>query len=211
MGLQPIPADSAETTQMPSTDNPVEETPPSDTPVEETPPSDSSDPIAVEDVPISDAPSIFDAPVSEEPTVTDKPSKVSSGEIDTNLSMGSEDIIFEGPISTSPQDEDLTERILQDLEKKTMPKAQKVINNYVPPPNYEFLGRGLVYNCAGKHWACVDGPSYQTCEDNISSVKLFNRKIECYPFNVYESNRGCTSIQNRMVSSSAKTDFCNEN
>lgn len=112
---------------------------------------------------------------------------------------------------TASSDENLTDKILQDLEnqaKVTEKRAPKT--EYTNPPDYEYKGRGLVYNCLGKHWACVDAPSYQTCEDNSSSVKFLKRKVECYPFNVYETPKGCESIQNRMVSSSAKTDFCKE-
>jgi hypothetical protein len=108
-------------------------------------------------------------------------------------------------------DEDLTDKILQDLEKQTKPQLRRVVRDYVMPPDYEYRGRGLVYNCVGKHWACIDGPSYKSCEDNMASVKFLERKTECYPFNVYEGQRSCELMQGRMVSSGAKTDFCNEN
>jgi hypothetical protein len=108
-------------------------------------------------------------------------------------------------------DDAITDKILEDLEKeakKSEPRPQ--ITEYVSPPDYEYRGRGLVYNCKGKHWACVDGPSYKSCEDNNSSVKYLKKPIECYPFNVYENQKGCENMQNRMVSSSAKTTFCQE-
>ena len=35
---------------------------------------------------------------------------------------------------------------------------------YIKPPSYERVGRGLVYNCAGKHWACVNKRSYFSCK-----------------------------------------------
>jgi len=107
---------------------------------------------------------------------------------------------------------DFTDKILQDLEKqaqdkeKTTPKQR----DYVAPPDYEYVGRGLVYNCVGKHWACVDAPSYKTCEQNHDSSKALNKKVECYPFNVYEKTKNCTSTQLMMTSSNAKTAFCNE-
>ena len=112
---------------------------------------------------------------------------------------------------TSGNDDNLTDQILQDLEKqaKTTQKPS-VKTEYVAPPDYEYRGRGLVYNCRGKHWACVDAPSFKTCEDNASSTKYLKKSQECYPFNIYESQKGCENIQNRMVSSSAKTEFCSE-
>ena len=106
----------------------------------------------------------------------------------------------------------MTDKILEDLEKqvkKDKPKEAK--KEYVSPPDYEYKGRGLVYNCAGKHWACVDGPSYKSCEDNFSSTTFKKKKIECYPFNIYTSKKGCESMQNRVVSSNAKTGFCSGN
>jgi len=112
----------------------------------------------------------------------------------------------------STDDENLTDKILQDLE--TQVKTKKVENEqkeYVAPPDYEFVGRGLVYNCIGKHWACLDGASYKLCETNLASVKYQKKSIECYPFNVYQNQKGCELTQNRMVSSSAKTNFCSEN
>jgi len=122
----------------------------------------------------------------------------------------SEDIVGEDTPDAS--EDDLTDKILQDLEKQVKTKkAEDVKKEYVAPPNYEYRGRGLVYNCQGKHWACVDGPSYKTCEDNASSLKYLKRPAECYPFNVYETVKGCEGTQYRMVSSSAKTKFCQEN
>lgn len=117
---------------------------------------------------------------------------------------------IDGDQSVTTSDENLTDQILQDLEKqaKTNKPAQQK-TQYVAPPDYEYRGRALVYNCVGKHWACVDGPSYKTCEDNSSSVQYLKKKTECHPFNIYETVRGCEIMQNRMVSSTAKTNFCN--
>ena len=121
------------------------------------------------------------------------------------------DTVDGGETQIPTDDGNITDQILQDLEKQAkdnQPVEQK--KEYVSPPDYEYRGRGLVYNCKGKHWACVDAPSYKTCEENASSVKFLNKKTECYPFNVYETPKGCENMQNRMVSSSAKTQFCNE-
>lgn len=113
--------------------------------------------------------------------------------------------------ASEPSTDDLTEQILTGLEKEVNKDQKKAPakTEYVAPPDYEYQGRGLVYNCTGKHWACVDGPSYKACEDNASSNEFLKKKPECHPFNIYESPRGCASIQNRMVSSNAKTAFCN--
>ncbi len=120
----------------------------------------------------------------------------------------SEDTV-DGTITEPSDNESMTDKILEDLEKqvkKEQPKESK--KEYVAPPDYEYRGRGMVYNCSGKHWACVDGPSYKSCEDNYSSSKYLKKPIECYPFNVYDNQKGCEAMQNRLVSSNAKTDFC---
>ena len=137
-------------------------------------------------------------PVIDEPVITDTP--VAPESVDS----------VDGQMPTD--ETSMTDKILEDLEKqvkKDQPKEVK--KEYVAPPDYEYKGRGLVYNCAGKHWACVDAPSYKSCEDNYSSVTFKKKTIECYPFNVYESTRGCEAMQNRVVSSNAKTKFCQGN
>ena len=105
-----------------------------------------------------------------------------------------------------------TDKILDDLEKQVKKEQpREVKKEYVSPPDYEYKGRGLVYNCAGKHWACVDAPSYKSCEDNHSSVTFLRKTVECYPFNVYQTPKGCEAMQNRVVSTNAKTNFCKGN
>ncbi len=144
-----------------------------------------------------------------DPTI---PAETTSGEATGLAEVGSTTSSpdqIDGGISGG--DADMTEQMLKELEKQNkVPKAKTQVTEYASPPDYEFKGRGLVYNCVGKHWACVDGPSYRRCEDNSSSLKFLKKKTECYPFNVYETQRGCESMQNRMVSSSAKTEFCDE-
>jgi hypothetical protein len=177
---------------------------PNDTPVETSP----------ENPPVVDETPVVDTPTLETPPVVDIPAETSpEGPVeDSTISTPSTEITdsVDGNEATAP-DENITDQILEDLEKQA--KGSRPIDikkEYVSPPDYDYRGRGLVYNCKGKHWACVDAPSYKTCEDNSSSVKYLNKKTECYPFNIYETERGCGSMQNRMVSSSAKTNFCNE-
>ena len=143
-------------------------------------------------------------PAIEEPSIPD--TTISDVPTETTPSVSMDSIDGE----TTPTDDNLTDQILQDLEKQakgTEPK--KTVKEYVSPPDYEYRGRGLVYNCSGKHWACVDAPSYKICEDNAASTQFLKKTSECHPVNIYETQKGCENIQNRMVSSSAKTAFCN--
>lgn len=108
--------------------------------------------------------------------------------------------------------EDMTDKILKDLEDKVLSEQTKTAPGagpYVSPPSYDFPGRGLVYNCIGKHWACVDGGSYQACQNNFRSLFAQSLKKECYADSVYETQQGCEWVQKQKVSNSTKTDFCN--
>lgn len=141
----------------------------------------------------------------EEPVITSPTEDTPT----TTVEEPSTDIV-DNSVTTDP-DASITDQILQDLEKQA--KTSEPTNTkkeYVAPPDYEYKGRGLVYNCQGLHWACIDAPSYKTCEDNASSVKYLKKKAECHPFNVYETTKGCENMQARMVTSAAKTGFCSE-
>lgn len=210
--------DSPSIVESPSTTETVKsETPPVpqetvETPTTETAP-DSAVTVTSEDVPtpekveepvVTEAPAVVET--APDPVVEETPQVVESENPPASVDSvdGSETI-------TTTGDENLTDKILQDLEKQAKTtKAPEQKKEYVAPPDYEYKGRGLVYNCTGKHWACIDAPSYKTCEDNFSSVQYLKKKTECYSFNVYETSKGCDLMQNRMVSSSAKTNFCND-
>ncbi len=106
---------------------------------------------------------------------------------------------------------DFTEDILRDLEKKiSQDQNQNIIqvDQYVAPPDYENSGRGLVYNCVGKHWACIDAPSFKVCQKNYSYNIKKSSKRECYPDSIYENEKGCIFIQKRKTSSGKKLDYC---
>lgn len=190
------------------------ETPVEDAPIDESAVTDSAP--AIEEPVFTGEEDTDDPDISDVTTITTSPSEDSDlvPQSQPDLSgesgfAGGEDTIGEDmPLG---DDSNLTDQILQDLEKQAKNDQQDDVKEYTPPPDYDYRGRGLVYNCQGKHWACIDGPSYKKCEDNSSSVNYLKRPVECYPFNVYETVKGCEGMQYRMVSSSAKTNFCNEN
>lgn len=208
------PAEAAAT--PPATETPVAaeatptevETAPVQGPAVEEPVKEASAPVA--EKPIDEAPAVTETLGSEEISLDLDPAETSPVIEATGTSEKSNDTIDEN-VAESTGEDNLTDKILQDLEKEA--KKSEVKNDrkdYVAPPDYEYVGRGLVYNCTGKHWACVDGPSYKSCENNAASIKYLKKTAECYPFNVYQSQKGCENMQNRMVSSSAKTAFCSE-
>lgn len=221
---------AAKPTETPAGETPTGETPtdPAATVTETTPaetPAETPSETPVEPT-ITDTPAPVDSTITEptieeptEPTITEPTTEPTTTPTEPVID---EPVITDTPVAPEsvdsvdgqmPTDEtSMTDKILEDLEKqvkKDQPKEVK--KEYVAPPDYEYKGRGLVYNCAGKHWACVDAPSYKSCEDNYSSVTFKKKTIECYPFNVYESTRGCEAMQNRVVSSNAKTTFCKGN
>lgn len=79
---------------------------------------------------------------------------------------------------------------------------------YVDPPKYEILGRGLVYNCKGKHWACVDKANYQVCHKNMKYNSENGKASECVTQNVYANEEDCNTVQRYNVSTSVSTSFC---
>ncbi len=79
---------------------------------------------------------------------------------------------------------------------------------YIAPPNYERRGRGLVYNCAGKHWACVDKFSYFQCRENQVWNERNQKPHECMTKNVYASSKDCVTVQTHSINTAADTSFC---
>ena len=222
----PVAETPAEVPTETPTETPVAEVPvetPSETPVVETPVETPTETPVVEEAPEVitqkpvEAPTDITDTLTEETPVMEEAPVITSAEEDTvdpsvmiPNDNASEDQIGV-PGDTTVSGGDLTDKILQDLEKQAVDKEKSTPKkrDYVSPPDYEYTGRGLVYNCVGKHWACVDAPSYKTCEQNYDANKVLNKKSECYPFNVYEKTKNCQTSQLLMTSSNAKTAFCN--
>lgn len=99
--------------------------------------------------------------------------------------------------------EDDRDSLLSRIEP-TEPKVRE----YVEPPSYDRLGRGLVYNCSGRHWACVDRESYFKCRDNKLWAQQEEEQKECYPVAVYATEEDCRIVQAYNVNTSEPTDFC---
>jgi len=106
---------------------------------------------------------------------------------------------------------------------ETQPKAEKpqdiatkiagVVSQkqeYASPPDYSVLGRGLVYNCVGKHWACVDRQQYFECRDNMVWSEQNQKSPECVIRNVYANYEDCKTIQIHYINMAEPTDFCGE-
>ena len=165
------------------------------------------------EVPVADTSTTESSPETSEATATVPPTDTSTMmEPSDNQSTTQSPDSVDGNESTTTTDNNITDQILEDLEKQAKDSVPvEVKKEYADPPDYEYRGRGLVYNCVGKHWACVDGPSYKKCENNFSSVIYLKKKVECHPFEIYETISGCENMQNRKISSSTQTVFCLSN
>jgi hypothetical protein len=88
--------------------------------------------------------------------------------------------------------------------------TSKIVDEIVetPPPNYEQTGRGLVYNCKDKFWACVDKPAYIACNKNMKFNQQNGKTIECSTVAIYANDEDCNKIQKYNVSINQSTIFC---
>ncbi len=106
------------------------------------------------------------------------------------------------------------DQLIDNVEKKSAESsnnmADKIVEEEVqtPPPSYEVLGRGLVYNCKDKHWACIDKPQYIACNKNMKWNKAKGNAQECVVQNVYNSEEDCIKVQKYNVSTNLATTFC---
>ena len=97
---------------------------------------------------------------------------------------------------------------LSDSTPKAVEKLVKEKLEYQEPPTYLETGRGLVYNCIGKHWACVDQASYLNCKKNAQWSKENNKPAECFPSDVYQNFKDCRVIQVDRINTLFETTFC---
>jgi hypothetical protein len=128
-----------------------------------------------------------------------------------DTSPNSEEIIPQENIETNIST-DITRKLLKDLEVrlKAEKRVQKTIDVLKPisAPSYETVGKGLVYNCNGKHWACIEGDEYKKCRQNYSWNRSESIPIECYPVAFLETEFDCNTVQQEKIDSVSETNFC---
>ena len=108
------------------------------------------------------------------------------------------------------------DQLIDNVEQKEKPAeketnlAEKIVEDetYTAPPDYDVLGRGLVYNCKDKYWACIDKPGYVNCGKNMKWNKSKGNAQECVVQNVYSTEEDCIKIQKYNVSTNQDTKFC---
>lgn len=105
---------------------------------------------------------------------------------------------------SSSLDSQLT-NIMKSVEKENEQKQFE----YVSPPNYENFGESLVYNCKGKHWACVDKQAHFQCLYNYRWSKQNSKKPECSNSKVLASGKDCRMLQLYNINMIVETPDCN--
>ena len=124
------------------------------------------------------------------------------------------DTTVSNELNSGSDGDDLTRKLLKELESKIADEKEQQrlveIVNPVSAPSYDNIGRGLVYNCKGKHWACVEVKTFDQCRQNYSWNKQSRVSIECYPFAQLDSEFDCTTIQQEKIDSVGDTSFCGE-
>lgn len=189
--------------------------------------SSSSDSAPIENVNVLDKSSTADTSTTtiEEPTVTE--TRVETPNVDQRLDQLVENVEQTAP--SNPVEEvnvpsksqydnhEATTSSAADtsqfdtpVAKETPSMASKIVEGVTEtaPPAYDQVGRGLVYNCKDKYWACLDKPAYVTCNKNMKWNQSKGNSAECVVSNIYSSEEDCAKVQKYNVSTSASTAFC---
>ncbi len=196
------PPSEAQTT-TPSADSAVAETPsPSETitqaPIENVNVMDKNEP---------DTSSTQTAPEPTTPTVTETPAeRPAEPKVDKSLDQLVESV---DQNATSPM-EVVKVPSQGQQEGSDSSLASKIVEDVAEtaPPAYDQVGRGLVYNCKDKYWACIDKPAYVVCNKNMKWNSSKGKTAECVVQAVYNSEEDCAKIQKYNVSTNKETSFC---
>lgn len=203
-----VAVDPAETT--------THENPDSTTPPEQVPPIENVNVLDKNDT--TESPSLESETQIETPAA-ETPSEVSETKVvDTSVDKKLDQLIDNVDESTATTEEISipSQPHVEEVEKtpkKETSMASKIVEDLseTPPPSYDLIGRGLVYNCKDKYWACVDKPAYVQCNKNMKWNKSKGNNIECVVQNIYNSDEDCAKIQKYNVSTSVATTFCQGN
>lgn len=150
------------------------------------------------------------------PQVTQAPevTETKIGETTTNIDQKIDQLIDNVDQSSTTEEVKIPSQNASH-EEKVEPKADssmasKIVDEATetPPPAYDQVGRGLVYNCKDKYWACLDKPAYVTCNKNMKWNKSKGSAAECVVQDIYNSEEDCAKIQKYNVSTNVATGFC---
>lgn len=70
-------------------------------------------------------------------------------------------------------------------------------------------GEFLIYDCAKKHYACVDQNSFQNCqEERQKSISLKKSQLSCTPLKKFDDKIACIKGNYKVVDSMTLKRFC---
>ena len=101
------------------------------------------------------------------------------------------------------------EKVVQEVGP--IPEEEIKPAEKVELPDYSLKGRGLVYSCTGKHWACIDRAGYLNCKEHMRWTEENKKRPECVIKNVYASEDDCSVVQLHYINTNEPTDFCKKN
>lgn len=87
--------------------------------------------------------------------------------------------------------------------EESFPDKPTTVESLSESVNYNAIGRGLIYNCKEKHWACIDKTNYIKCGKLANSGSK-----DCMVKGVLKTIEACVSIQKKFISTNENTDFC---
>jgi hypothetical protein len=99
------------------------------------------------------------------------------------------------------------DNLLGEIEEKKGNAPTKK-HELTKPINYEKLGPGLIYNCEGGHWACVDRDNYFNCRSAEQQVENSSAIPACAISDVYASVKDCQIMQIYNVNMAKLPDKC---
>ena len=149
---------------------------------------------------------VAEAPVEE--VKEELPPASARGEEKVAITKSDNQVIEEEsarPASGSDYFSDLIFEIENEVEKeKVAVKQTKRPSN----PDYNRGGRGLVYNCSGGHWACLDQTAFEDCKTVAIWEKKQGRSLACVPIQVYASLDDCARAQLEKINNMSSKEIC---
>ncbi len=160
-----------------------------------------------EDVVVSDIQPIEEKEIVPTPVSIPEPEVVATPDAMTTEStvIDSALIIPEqviGEVSEKSAEEKVDEQISKFLGEDVADETEIVLEQ----PDYEKVGEGLVYNCKGRHWACIDRKNYFRCRE--LEVSVGSGQPDCAIAETYASIEDCQVMQIYKVNRAAPPEEC---
>jgi hypothetical protein len=72
-----------------------------------------------------------------------------------------------------------------------------------------YSGQFLIYDCASKHWVCVDKDGYEGCRvERDSAKKDFETNLKCSPIKEFKNQKECVEFQRHKTHHPESTKYC---